>query len=104
VIYQHLPHGARSDGQKVRSVGGDDTAARSQLQVNLVDQAGGMERVSGPLSGQLRLRQASKLVVQQGHKPIDSLPISLSRCHEQLRDLSAKPALLLHQPSLTVVY
>ena len=88
VVHQDLPHGAGRDGQEVRAVGcGSGTAAR-KLEVRLVHQLGGAQRVARALQPQPAARHRPQLVVHQGQKPVESLALAGAGCRQQAGHLT----------------
>jgi hypothetical protein len=53
VVHQDLPHGSRGDGKEVDSVVVGLMSAVGELEVGLVNQGRGGERVAGPMSREL---------------------------------------------------
>ena len=68
---------------KVRPIAPRRPAVIDELQPGLVDQRRGLQRVIGPLSAQVRARQAVQLVVQQRKELLARPPVSIGEPAEQ---------------------
>jgi hypothetical protein len=77
LVDQHPPHHLRRDPQEVQAVLPVHPPLVEQAQIDLVDQAGRLQREMGGLVAQQQPRQPAQLLVDDGDQPIE--PVALGR-------------------------
>ena len=87
-VDQHLAHGARRDGQEVAAVAHVEPALLGELEVGLVHEAGGVERLAGAVAPEVAVGDAPELVVDERHEAVESAGLAVAHRLQQERDLS----------------
>ena len=89
VIDQDPPHRLRGDGEKAIAIGGGQLALTQKPKVDLVNERGGGERVTGRLTPELSPRHLTKLVVHERHESLERVAIACAPPRKTLGDLAA---------------
>ena len=76
VIDQHAAHRPGADGEKMRAVLPGDAGLVRQLQVDLVYQRGGSERVRGPATRELDPGDVAQVIVDEGEEIVVRLAVA----------------------------
>ena len=90
VVDDDVAHGGGGQGEEVGPVLDLDPGLVDELEVGLVDQAGGPERDLPAPSLELPACGAVKLVVEEGDESIQRPAVALSQGHQQLGGLVAR--------------
>ena len=71
VVDQNAPHRLRGDRQEVVAIRGGELPLLQEPEVDLVDQRGGRERVTGRLAAELSPRNLTQLVIDERDEPLE---------------------------------
>jgi hypothetical protein len=102
MVHEYLAHRPGRDREKVRTIGRVHTAA-GQLQVRLVDKAGGVKRSRGVLASERTARQSPELVVDERKQPVERLAIAAAEREKEARDVAWNRRRGVHQESVIVL-
>jgi len=83
MVDENPPHHLRGDAKKVRATLPVDVALFDKTQVRLVDERGGLEGVTVPLTVQLTRSDATQLAVDERQQAIERGPIASTPIVEQ---------------------
>ena len=86
VVDQDVTHRARRHREEMRAVLPRDVIQANELEVRLVRERGGAQRVAGPFVPQRAVRQTAQRVVDQRHEPVERLPVAAAGFAEQACD------------------
>jgi hypothetical protein len=90
VVDEDLAHGAGGDAEEMRAVLPVDRAAADELEVGLVDEGRGLERVPRALVPEIGAGAAAQLVVHEREERVERTRVSGAPPPEELRDLSGR--------------
>ena len=85
-VHQDVSHGLGRGGEEVGAVTPARPLLGGELEIRLVDQAGGVEGVAAPKQ-QLRVGESSQMVVDQRHQPREGLLVSFTTRLEKRREV-----------------
>lgn len=86
VIHQHLAHRARCDRQEMRAVMKLKPAIPGELHIDLIDQRGRLQGVTGPFGPQVTGGDAMQFGVQRGDQLIERCFLAGARPFQQFGD------------------
>ena len=77
MVDQHPSHQLGRDGEELRAVLPVGVLLIHELEVGLVDERRGLQRVLGPLSPEMRVRDPVQFLVDERHQVIEGIAIAL---------------------------
>ena len=89
VVYQDPPHRLGGDGEEAISIGGGQLALPQEPKVDLMNEGGGREGVTGRLPQELSPRHVTKFVVHERHESLERVAIACAPSRKTLGDLAA---------------
>ncbi len=90
VVHQNLAHGPRGDSHEMSPSLPFDLRRAQELEVGLMHQLGGLERVAWPLPRQRPPGGPSELVVHQGKQLFGGVTVPVFHSLEQLGDIARR--------------
>jgi hypothetical protein len=96
MIDQHLPHDARHQRQKVRTIRQLRLRTLKQLDERFIDECRRLQCVAGLLPAHERPRDSPQLVVDERHQFVERVLVSRADPLEQKRDLMSCNSRMAH--------
>ena len=78
VIDKDVPHQRRGEREEARAIPQVDAGALDETQIRLIEECGGLERVTGRFAPHMPPRKLTQIPVDQGHQPPEGGLVALS--------------------------